>query len=353
MRWNLAPGPRAAEPFPAAGDLPRIGFALVLCAAARLLPVPRVTALERRRPALDTLTVVVSGAMVLWYLILGPYVAARGAGAGIVAAAVAYPLLDLVMIFGFARVLVRGAGAGTRPPLVLLTIGSFFLFAGDAWAGYLQAHQGDLRAGGLPLAGVLTMQFCFALAAVSQARNPHGSVFGQGRCLVGGNLPYAAIGVAYGLMAVAAWQDSDRFPWSGLTLGGIAITTVVVLRQVMVQRASEEAATTDGLTGLANRSRFRDVLARGLGRDARGGRRTAVLVVDLNGFIQVNDTLGHQVGDDLLIAFGAMLRGAILGSDLAGRLGGDEFGVVLHDIGGPANAEAVAAGSSRPRPSRS
>lgn len=55
----------AAEPFPTAGDLPRIGFVLALCAAVWLLPVPRVTALERRKSALDTLTVVVSGAMVL------------------------------------------------------------------------------------------------------------------------------------------------------------------------------------------------------------------------------------------------------------------------------------------------
>jgi diguanylate cyclase len=340
LLFVLWPGDAA---FPAPGDIPRIGFVILLCAAAWLVPLHRVTALERRKSVLDSLTVMVSAAMLLWYLILGPHLAASGTSTGVVAAAMAYPLLDLLTIFGFSRVLVRNTGFGTRGPVLLLAVGAFVLFLTDGWSGYLQAHaEVGIRGSALEYAGVVTAQLCFALAALDQLRTRPGTAPRRDRCVIGGNLPYAAIAVAYALMAVAAWQDRDRFPWTGLVTGGIAITALVVLRQMMVQRASEEAASTDGLTGLANRSRFHDVLARGLDRDARAGRHTAVLLVDLNGFKQVNDSLGHTAGDRLLVAFAGMLRGSILGSDLAGRLGGDEFAVVLHDIGSVANAEAVA-----------
>jgi diguanylate cyclase len=143
-------------------------------------------------------------------------------------------------------------------------------------------------------------------------------------------------------MVFAAAREREPFPWSGLTLGGLVITGLVVLRQLAVQRESDQAAATDGLTGLANRSHLRDRLIQGLERDGRSNRVTAVLLVDLNGFKQVNDTLGHKAGDQLLIGVSRVLREAILGADVAGRLGGDEFAVVLHDIGSEANAEAVA-----------
>jgi predicted signal transduction protein with EAL and GGDEF domain len=65
--------------------------------------------------------------------------------------------------------------------------------------------------------------------------------------------------------------------------------------------------------------------ARALDRSARSGRRSAVLLIDLNGFKQINDTLGHQVGDGLLTAVAAAMRRCVRGADLIGRLGGDEL----------------------------
>jgi diguanylate cyclase (GGDEF)-like protein len=66
------------------------------------------------------------------------------------------------------------------------------------------------------------------------------------------------------------------------------------------------------------------------------------MLVDMNGFKQINDTLGHEAGDQLLVAFGQILRRNVLGADVVGRLGGDEFAVVLHNIGSEANVVAVA-----------
>ncbi|MBU2668402.1 GGDEF domain-containing protein [Actinoplanes bogorensis] len=148
--------------------------------------------------------------------------------------------------------------------------------------------------------------------------------------------------VGYLLLTIAAVREKDAFPWDGLVLGGIGITTLVVLRQALAQTEITEAAETDALTGLANRARLHDELARSLRRAARGGQSLAVLLLDLNGFKQVNDTLGHQAGDDLLIAVAHAMRRTVRHDDLVGRLGGDEFAVIVRSVSDEAGALAVA-----------
>jgi diguanylate cyclase (GGDEF)-like protein len=101
-------------------------------------------------------------------------------------------------------------------------------------------------------------------------------------------------------------------------------------------------ARTDRLTGLANRSRFRSTSNRNLARTARTGRCSAVLVIDMNGFKEVNDTLGHQSGDLVLVEFAEVLRRCVPASGLACRMGGDEFSVLLTDLDYPEQAYEVA-----------
>ncbi len=101
-------------------------------------------------------------------------------------------------------------------------------------------------------------------------------------------------------------------------------------------------ALHDGLTGLPNRELFEDRLEQALARARRRTVPLAVLFVDLDGFKQVNDVYGHQVGDRLLSVIGAAIRDNTLGHDIAGRLGGDEFGVVLTRIDGHTDAVSAA-----------
>jgi diguanylate cyclase (GGDEF)-like protein len=84
----------------------------------------------------------------------------------------------------------------------------------------------------------------------------------------------------------------------------------------------------DALTGLPNRAVFGEHLARTLRKAAAAEQVVAVLCIDLDGFKSVNDTRGHPVGDDLLIAVAHRLRGAVRGNELVARLGGDEFAVI-------------------------
>jgi diguanylate cyclase (GGDEF)-like protein len=88
-------------------------------------------------------------------------------------------------------------------------------------------------------------------------------------------------------------------------------------------------AEHDPLTGLANRRRFDDQLARHVDDCLRYGPRGAVLMIDLDHFKEVNDTLGHGVGDELLVDVARVLLQRMRSTDLVARLGGDEFAVLL------------------------
>jgi diguanylate cyclase (GGDEF)-like protein/PAS domain S-box-containing protein len=99
-------------------------------------------------------------------------------------------------------------------------------------------------------------------------------------------------------------------------------------------------AHNDALTGLLNRASFRDALQQQLAV-AGGAAPLAVLVFDLDGFKQVNDSAGHAVGDALLQEFAQRLRSVVRRADVAARLGGDEFAVLMHGVGTAAEVQAL------------
>ncbi len=106
-------------------------------------------------------------------------------------------------------------------------------------------------------------------------------------------------------------------------------------RARMVTRLAE-LSVTDELTGLANRRRLEQVLEEEAARSARTGRVFAVLMLDMDHFKDVNDTFGHQVGDDILRRCGELLRENVRASDFIARYGGEEFCAVLREttVGG-------------------
>ena len=112
-----------------------------------------------------------------------------------------------------------------------------------------------------------------------------------------------------------------------------------------LKRREEELgflATHDALTGLPNRTLILDRIEQMLARCARSKSQVVALFVDLDNFKNVNDTLGHAAGDQLLQAVAARLDGVVRGSDALGRLGGDEFVVICEELSLEAGPEVIA-----------
>jgi diguanylate cyclase (GGDEF)-like protein/PAS domain S-box-containing protein len=118
--------------------------------------------------------------------------------------------------------------------------------------------------------------------------------------------------------------------------------TDITDRKVMEERLMHEAIH-DVLTGLPNRALFTDLLARSLGRSKRRGDYLfAILFLDIDRFKMINDSLGHMVGDQLLISIARRLEACLRPGDTVARLGGDEFTILLEDIHDVQDATAVA-----------
>jgi diguanylate cyclase (GGDEF)-like protein/PAS domain S-box-containing protein len=126
------------------------------------------------------------------------------------------------------------------------------------------------------------------------------------------------------------------------TVAGLVLTLRDVTEQRQLEAELKHRAFHDALTGLPNRLLFQDRAAHALARAKREGSTTGVLFVDLDDFKVTNDTMGHSVGDELLVAAGLRLAAVVRESDTAARLGGDEFALLVEHLPGPAAVEAFA-----------
>jgi len=121
----------------------------------------------------------------------------------------------------------------------------------------------------------------------------------------------------------------------------VAVGMILLLLEAQIEH-NKVLALHDELTGLANRRLFHDRLASVLERAHRNRSQTALLLVDLDRFKQVNDTLGHHIGDLLLHAVGQIFAGRVRRTDTVARTGGDEFSIILEEPITRADAEHVA-----------
>lgn len=130
------------------------------------------------------------------------------------------------------------------------------------------------------------------------------------------------------------WADASLAP--ELAPDGTVAHVVATIRDVTSRRRAEEEllrlATHDTLTGLANRAVLADELERAIQSAVRSGTFISVLMVDLDRFKNINDSLGHGIGDELIRGAADRMRAAVRGGDLVARTGGDEFVVVMRDL---------------------
>ncbi|MEV4348875.1 bifunctional diguanylate cyclase/phosphodiesterase [Actinoplanes sp. NPDC049596] len=310
------------------------------------LPLGDRTGLGWARVLLDGATVAVAGALVFWYVVLS-YAAP---GSDLVTRAAA----GVVGVAGLLCLVVIGKAAArkdapvdplslrilTTAPMVAVAL-AVLLIAGDDTSRLILSVLGS------PLVAL-----SFAAAAYRQRRVHLRTAVLQvrGRRSVYEFLPFVAVVATAGLVtAVSAQQMAGRE--RAVIVGAVLIAALVVLRQLLGVRENrqlvaglqaqqaqlEHLAMTDPLSGLANRTRFTTVLAERLAAH----RPAAVLLIDIDDFKTINDSMGPAVGDQLLYQIAQRLAGLAHDGELPARLGGDEFAVLL-DVEEAASAEAAA-----------
>jgi diguanylate cyclase (GGDEF)-like protein len=227
----------------------------------------------------------------------------------------------------------REPGPHFRTNLVNFT--SFPLIAGltfhvwTSWAGTARGSTGFYLLVFAAFVVGLAVNFC--VSAGFQCYLERSSIVRKGREVL---VPVLSAELFSGLLTIAAVYLMNRLGTGGLILFGLMliIFQYLVGELLTSQRRSsalQRIATTDELTGLANRERFHAVIEERIAGARAADRRFAVMLMDLDRFKEINDTLGHHYGDVLLRDLGPRLVQAIGEGGLVARLGGDEFAILL------------------------
>ncbi|HEY0517992.1 MAG TPA: GNAT family N-acetyltransferase [Ilumatobacteraceae bacterium] len=324
-------------PFPSPADALYLGmYPLVICGLLRLI---RQISPGRDWPSLLDAAIAALGTFAaLGVLVIDTYVADGSMQFAGRLISVCYPVMDVALVAVAVRLV--GVVPLRRPAYALLTAGLCSLLVADTIYGVLNS-AGTFQTGGF--ADLFWLGFYVLLGAAALQPAVHDSIRAPGRsagqlsrwrlamlCLM--TLAVPTIDLVWGGPADKTLTALTSMLMFVLVLGRLAGLMGVVLR-------SEQRARLDTLTGLANRLLFDEHVARSVER--RGEGVISVLFVDLDDFKVVNDSIGHQAGDDLLIAVADRLRSCVRGEDLVARLSGDEFAVLLESAVDKAHAIAV------------
>ncbi len=171
------------------------------------------------------------------------------------------------------------------------------------------------------------------VAASPLADHPSRKAFGLGAYI---GVPLSVQGQPYGTIcfaspsAYAGEFDDQDFEFMRL----LSRWAGQVLNEERVNQELHRLATTDSLTGVLTRRHFLELAGREFQRARRYGHHLSLLMIDVDHFKRINDTYGHQIGDEVLIALASVAQSALRDSDVFGRLGGEEFAVLLTDTDG-------------------
>ncbi len=318
-----------------------------------------VVLLVRDRPGwrdlgvlLDSLIVTVALAIPTWVLFVQPSLQTRSANPWITLVdSAAYPLLDIVLVAATVGLYVAGE-AGLRSVRLLLMAAVLLVLADVLALTSLYSDPPGRLFDALWLGSYVLWGAAALHPSIARIGVGHASPVQARQRVV--RLSATTLAAFWAPALLTFEYAAGRTPSVWTVLAGSTVMFLLVVSRLLVavhraevlhrerdvlQQELAHAATHDQLTGLPNRAqlmlRLQEEMARGLGRSF------ALLFLDLDRFKSVNDTFGHAVGDEVLRISAARIRSAVRGQDVAARIGGDEF-VVLLPGAGAATADAVA-----------
>jgi diguanylate cyclase (GGDEF)-like protein len=333
------------------GYLASYPFALL---AILLLPRQRRSPTSHARIAFDAVIAMIGVVTFSWYFVLGPSIMHGEISIQDRLIGALYPLCTLVLIFCLILLTVRNNQRAMRPVTYLLFIAFSVLTCTNTIYNFQQLHNyyltGTLLDLGWPLGFLL---LGLAARGIYLLPQPQATVEAKDNKRTAEQntpwqilIPYAWV-PTLGILLFFIWRSGDHSKLViGVVAGAVILLSLILVRQVVAVRELhamyvnndalatanlqlEIQATHDALTGLPNRS----FLQKRLEQEAQVAHESnipaALLLLDLDRFKEVNDTLGHAVGDVLLQKMGQRLQSHLRPNDLIARLGGDEFAIVL------------------------
>ncbi len=336
------------KPFPSIADVFFLSFYALMLWGLLRFAVGRRTRSERIRLGLDLAVVAIGSSAVVLYLVLGP-TAVEGSESALQGVfSIAYPVADMVLLVGLASVLVREAEPSARRALQFIAVGLLLYVVGDVIYGYISLHS--TYHGGDPVDSFWVLAIAmWAIAGAAQGTPRASAELPTETARERASWPpFVATAVGFGVLIIVQRHD-PFFPEISLVITAVVLAVLVSTRQFLThgdllrtQGQLSYQSLHDPLTGLPNRVLVFDRTKQMLARSRRNQAPGAALYLDVDGFKQVNDSLGHAAGDELLRVVSARLVAAVRQIDTVGRLGGDEFAVIVDQSAGEANPELVA-----------
>jgi diguanylate cyclase len=296
---------------------------------------------ERVTVGMDVNIVLLSSGVFIWYFSLSRHWDPSQGWFALLATLV-QPLLTLVAGFAMLKIAFTGAKVISRPTLVWFAGGIVVSAASVGLASLAGPRNFVVIALGAVLSELMITIGCqtqYRIGLLGPEQSP-----ARRRRRVLSYLPYGASAASFLLLVIVLGPTLDWRQWG--VLGGIGLLLAAVsARQALSLRENnrllasnrrlaaqlQRQAWFDELTGLANRAHYGNSLNDALDRARTNGTRTALLLIDLDGFKNVNDTFGHHTGDALLREVARRLTAQVRTSDVVCRLGGDEFVVIAED----------------------
>jgi diguanylate cyclase (GGDEF)-like protein len=332
--------------FPGPADLLYLGRVPFMIVALAL--IIRRRSGQNRAALLDSAIVGMAVGVVFWVYLMAPYtevnleLTAR-------LTSLAYPMTDLMLIVMAVRLL---AGDGIRSAAFrFLTGGLVLLVITDSVDGWANLHGEAYHSGSLVELGWLLFYISVgamglhpSMREVATKSHVRGSPLSKTRLAVLGAA--ALTGPVLAMIEYGQGDPHDAFP---IALASLIVIVLIMIRLAEMMHRERQAdekmrfqAFHDALTGLANRALLYDRMEVALTRSRRNLKGVAVLLMDLDRFKAINDTLGHAAGDRVLQEVASRLGSSTRAHDTIARMGGDEFVVLMEDVESPEVVEALA-----------